>query len=188
MLHGQELAEWFAKESPLESTLEGFAPRLGQGEMAQAISDSILNGQSLIVEAGTGIGKTLAYLIPVLLSDHRVILSTGTKTLQDQLFYRDLPVVTDSIGRPSKTVLLKGRSNYLCLHRLDAAQNASLGAELAKDLNNIVSWSQRTRTGDIVEVDDLSEDSSIWQQVTSTQENCLGAKCDFYDQCYIVSA
>jgi ATP-dependent DNA helicase DinG len=188
MLQGLELAEWFAADSPLGASLDGFAPRAGQAEMAEAIAEAIAAGDNLVVEAGTGTGKTLAYLIPALLSGHRIILSTGTKTLQDQLFYRDLPTVSNTLGRPAKTVLLKGRANYLCLHRLQTAQQGSLPPNEFRDLKKITVWSQQTRTGDIVEVDELPEDSPLWPRVTSTQENCLGNQCEFYDQCHVVAA
>ncbi len=188
MLQGLELAEWFASGSPLASSLDGFAPRKGQAEMAEAIADVISAGENLIVEAGTGTGKTLAYLVPALLSGHRIILSTGTKTLQDQLFHRDLPAVSNAMGRPAKTVLLKGRGNYLCLHRLGAAEQSQLKGRDAKALRIVSKWSLKTRSGDIVEVEGLSEDSTIWPRVTSNQENCLGTQCDFYDQCHVVAA
>jgi ATP-dependent DNA helicase DinG len=183
-----ELEDWFAAGSPLASCLAGFAPRAGQGQMAAAIASAISAGDDLVVEAGTGTGKTLAYLVPALLSGNRVILSTGTKTLQDQLFHRDLPTVSDALGRPAKTVLLKGRSNYLCLHRLALARDAATGANDSTAIGILSEWSLKTRTGDIVEVEELSEDSPVWQKVTSTQENCLGAQCEFYSQCHVVAA
>ena len=111
--------EWlFGADSPLAAALDGFSPREGQAVMAEAVADAIAGRENLVVEAGTGTGKTLAYLVPALLSGSRIILSTGTKTLQDQLYHRDLPVVTGALGRPARVVQLKGRSNYLCLHRL----------------------------------------------------------------------
>ena len=188
MLQGSELADWFSSDSPLASILDGFAPRAGQADMAAAIAAAIGDSENLIVEAGTGTGKTLAYLIPALLSGHRIILSTGTKTLQDQLFHRDVPTVSRALGRPAKTVLLKGRSNYLCLHRLQTAEQTELTNNEAAALALVKDWSLKTRSGDIVEVDGLSEDSSIWSRVTSTQENCLGTKCELYDQCHVVAA
>jgi ATP-dependent DNA helicase DinG len=183
------IGELFGDASPLSACLDGFAPRQGQAVMAEAIVQAIEDGANLVVEAGTGTGKTLAYLIPALLSGRRVILSTGTKTLQDQLFHRDLPMVTAALGRPAKTVQLKGRSNYLCLHRLRAAQEQpQANREQALELNTLQSWSLATRTGDIVEVDGISEDAAVWPQVTSTQENCLGSKCELYDNCHVVIA
>jgi ATP-dependent DNA helicase DinG len=183
------ISELFGDASPLSACLDGFAPRQGQAVMAEAIVQAIEDGANLVVEAGTGTGKTLAYLIPALLSGRRVILSTGTKTLQDQLFHRDLPMVTAALGRPAKIVQLKGRSNYLCLHRLRAAQEQPPAQrEQALELKTLQSWSLATRTGDIVEVDGISEDSPVWPQVTSTQENCLGSQCELYDNCHVVIA
>jgi ATP-dependent DNA helicase DinG len=183
------ISELFGDASPLSACLDGFAPRQGQAVMAEAIVQAIEDGANLVVEAGTGTGKTLAYLIPALLSGRRVILSTGTKTLQDQLFHRDLPMVTAALGRPAKIVQLKGRSNYLCLHRLRAAQEQPPAQrEQALQLKTLQTWSLATRTGDIVEVDGISEDSPVWPQVTSTQENCLGSQCELYDNCHVVIA
>jgi len=181
-----DIESYFGADSPLAAVVSGFAPRSGQAEMATAVSDAIRSGDNLVVEAGTGTGKTLAYLIPALLSDRRVIVSTGTKTLQDQLFHRDLPNVCRAIGRPADTVLLKGRSNYLCLHRLETARFED-GADPA-DLAVIDNWAALTRTGDIAEVDGIPEDAGIWPRVTSTVDNCLGAQCDFYNRCHVVAA
>lgn len=157
--------------------------------MAEEIADTIQSGDNVVIEAGTGTGKTLAYLVPALLSGQRVILSTGTKTLQDQLFHRDLPVVTAALGRPAVTVLLKGRSNYLCQHRLRAAiADPEGGPKLRRELQILQQWSLATRTGDIVEVEGVDEKSSVWPRVTSTNDNCLGSKCELYDSCHVVSA
>jgi ATP-dependent DNA helicase DinG len=183
-----EIEHVFGANSPLAESLGGFSPREGQASMAVAVADAIHNSENLVVEAGTGTGKTLAYLIPALLCGSRVILSTGTKTLQDQLFHRDLPVVTGALGRPAKVVQLKGRSNYLCLHRLHAWRDAETDAASALLLQDIEKWSLATRFGDIVEVDGIPEDSAIWPKVTSTQENCLGNKCEFFDRCHVVNA
>jgi len=183
-----EIEHIFGRDSPLAQGLSGFSPREGQARMAVAVASAIHNGENLVVEAGTGTGKTLAYLIPALLSGGRVILSTGTKTLQDQLFHRDLPVVTGALGRPAKVVQLKGRSNYLCLHRLHAWSSAETDVASALLLRDIEKWSLATRSGDIVEVDGIPEDSPIWAKVTSTQENCLGNQCEFFDRCHVVGA
>jgi ATP-dependent DNA helicase DinG len=183
-----EIGELFGPDSPLARSLAGFAPREGQAHMAAVVAETIAKGETLVVEAGTGTGKTLAYLVPALLSGARVILSTGTKTLQDQLFHRDLPVVTSALGRAAKVVQLKGRSNYLCLHRLQSTGANSYDQAGAHYLPRIKNWSLTTRSGDIVELADIPENSAIWPQVTSTQENCLGAKCDFYDRCHVIAA
>jgi len=183
------IEELFGVGSPLATCLDGFAPRPGQAVMAEAIEQAIEDGENLVVEAGTGTGKTLAYLIPVLLSGRRVILSTGTKTLQDQLFYRDLPMVTTAIGRPATTVQLKGRANYLCLHRLRATMSQPQEhREFAKELKVLQNWSLATRTGDIGEVNGIAENSPVWPRVTSTLENCLGIQCELYDSCHVVTA
>ena len=154
--------------------------------MAEAVADAIENEERLVVEAGTGTGKTFAYLIPALLSGRRTIISTGTKALQDQLYHRDLPLVCSSTGRPVTTALLKGRANYLCLERLDAA---SAGDERVADhLETVRAWRHRTETGDKAELTDVPEDSRVWPLVTSTADNCLGQKCPLYKECHVVRA
>lgn len=186
--HKAELAELFGTESPLFAHLDGFAPRVGQTVMAMAVADAIAQGNNLVIEAGTGTGKTLAYLIPALLSGSRVILSTGTKTLQDQLFHRDLPVVTGALGRPAKIAQLKGRSNYLCIHRLYASRQSDVDPATSAQLQEIEGWSLVTRSGDKVEVARIPEDASVWSRVTSTQDNCLGSRCEFIDRCHVMKA
>jgi ATP-dependent DNA helicase DinG len=184
-----DIGEIFGAASPLNQSLDGFAPRAGQAIMAEAIARAIQDGENLVVEAGTGTGKTLAYLIPALLSDRRVILSTGTKTLQDQLFHRDLPTVTAALGRPARVVQLKGRSNYLCVQRLRNTLDEPQGSrDVRRYLRILQDWSIRTRSGDRGEVDGVPEDSPIWPKVTSTQENCLGTQCEHYDVCHVVNA
>ena len=123
-----ELAKYFGESSPLIKTLPGFQPRAGQAWMAEAVGEAIEKEERLVVEAGTGTGKTFAYLIPALLSGRRAIISTGTKALQDQLYHRDLPLVCSAVGRPVSTALLKGRANYLCLERLDVASTSDARA------------------------------------------------------------
>ena len=186
----QNISELFGIDSPLERCLDGYAPRAGQADMAVAVAAAIEDCAELVVEAGNGTGKTLAYLVPALLSGKRVVLSTGTKTLQDQLFYRDLPAVTSALGRPATVVQLKGRSNYLCLHRLQAAREQLQPQDKlhAVELQVLARWSLATRTGDRVEVEEIPEDAAVWPRVTSTLENCLGNQCEFYDRCYVVSA
>ncbi|MDX1405720.1 MAG: ATP-dependent DNA helicase, partial [Woeseiaceae bacterium] len=142
----------------------------------------------LIVEAGTGTGKTFAYLLPALMSGRKTIISTGTKALQDQLYHRDLPLLGKAVGRPVTTALLKGRANYLCLHRLDtAAEQATRGTQLA-ELEAVRQWRHRTATGDRAELTDIAEDSAVWPLVTSTADNCLGSKCPVYEECFVVNA
>jgi len=186
LLAYDDIAGYFSADSPLAAAVSGFAPRAGQAEMAASVAMAINARENLVVEAGTGTGKTLAYLIPALLSDRRVIVSTGTRTLQDQLFHRDLPNVCRAIGRAADTVLLKGRSNYLCLHRLENARFDE-GTDLVA-LAAVESWALQTHQGDIAEVEGVPEDASIWPRVTSTLDNCLGAKCDFYSRCHVANA
>lgn len=183
-----EVGEYFEPDGPLARQLEEFAPRAQQVLMAEAIEASIDRRESLIIEAGTGTGKTFAYLLPALTSSQRVIVSTGTRALQDQLYHRDLPTIGRAIGRPVKAALLKGRSNYLCLHRLDLARGASEAGRFARELRVLTSWRQATRAGDIHEIADIEERSPIWQRVTSTADNCVGADCEFYDACFVVKA
>ena len=181
-----DLSEFFGESSPLTTLLPGFQPRAGQAWMAEAVAEAIADRGKLVVEAGTGTGKTFAYLLPALLSDRKTIISTGTKALQDQLYHRDLPLIGRAIGRPVETALLKGRANYLCLERLGHV--ADVAATLADDLNAVREWRHRTRTGDKAELTEVAEDSRIWPHVTSTVDNCLGQKCPAYSDCYVVKA
>ncbi len=181
-----DLAAFFGDQSPLETLLPGFQPRAGQAWMAEAVAEAIAGQGKLIVEAGTGTGKTFAYLLPALLSGRKTIISTGTKALQDQLYHRDLPLVGSAVGRPVSTALLKGRANYLCLHRLD--QVGDVAANLVGDLNAVREWRHRTTTGDRAELVDAAEDSMVWPLVTSTADNCLGQKCPEYSKCHVVKA
>ncbi len=180
------LTEFFGKQSPLKALLPGFQPRAGQGWMAEAVAEAIANSDKLVVEAGTGTGKTFAYLIPALLSGRKTIISTGTKALQDQLYHRDLPLVGKAIGRPVTTALLKGRANYLCVQRLDQLTDPASG--LRADLNEVREWRYRTGSGDKAELIEVPEDSPVWPLVTSTADNCLGQKCPEYNKCHVVKA
>ncbi len=154
--------------------------------MAEAVAETITNLDKLVVEAGTGTGKTFAYLLPALQSGRKTIISTGTKALQDQLYHRDLPLIGKAIGRPVATALLKGRANYLCLERLDHV--ADVGETLLDDLNAVREWRYRTDSGDKAELTEVAEDSRIWPSVTSTVDNCLGQKCPEYSKCHVVKA
>jgi len=180
------LTEFFGDQSPLKELLPGFQPRAGQAWMAEAVAEAIAGSDKLVVEAGTGTGKTFAYLLPALLSGRKTIISTGTKALQDQLYHRDLPLISNAIGRPVTTALLKGRANYLCLHRLD--QVTEVAATLLDELNEVREWRYRTDSGDRAELIDVAEDSAIWPLVTSTADNCLGQKCPEYSKCHVVKA
>ena len=182
------LDEFFGPESPLNTLLPGFQARAGQAWMAEAVAKALDNSEKLVVEAGTGTGKTFAYLLPALQSHRKTIISTGTKALQDQLFHRDLPLLGKVVGRPVETALLKGRANYLCLHRLDNVADSLAAESTADDLNAVRMWRRRTSSGDKSELIDVSEDSPVWSMVTSTADNCLGSECAFYQQCHVVQA
>jgi ATP-dependent DNA helicase DinG len=177
-------------DGALAGDLPGFAPRPQQMEMAAAVEQALQSGTTLVVEAGTGTGKTFAYLVPVLQSGKRVIISTGTRHLQDQLFHRDLPGVRAALGVPLTAALLKGRANYLCHHRLASARGEGRPGprQQVAQLEAIHDWSGRTRSGDIAELSGIPEDAPIWPRVTSTAENCLGPECDWYQQCHVVKA
>ena len=181
-----DLSEFFGEHSPLKELLPGFQPRAGQAWMSEAVAETIANLDKLIVEAGTGTGKTFAYLLPALQSGRKTIISTGTKALQDQLYHRDLPLIGKAVGRPVSTALLKGRANYLCLERLDHVTEPA--ESLVDDLNAVREWRHRTSTGDRAELADVAEDSRIWPLVTSTVDNCLGQKCPEYSRCHVVKA
>jgi ATP-dependent DNA helicase DinG len=180
------LTDYFGPDSPLQRHLPGFQPRAGQAWMAEAVAEAIAGSERLVVEAGTGTGKTFAYLIPALLSGRKTIISTGTKALQDQLYHRDLPLVGKAVGRPVTTALLKGRANYLCLHRLD--QVTEPASALVDDLHEVREWRHRTLSGDRAELTEVPEDSPIWPLVTSTADNCLGQQCPEYAKCHVVKA
>ncbi|RQO46554.1 helicase [Variovorax sp. KBW07] len=182
-----KVREAFAPEGALSRAADQFRERSGQTEMAMAVARTIDQGGVLVVEAGTGVGKTFSYLVPALLSGERVLLSTATKTLQDQLFGRDLPRLVEAFGLPVRTALLKGRGSYLCLHRLDTARHdASLPERGSlRTLAKIEQWSKATRTGDLAELPGLDERSPLIPLITSTRENCLGAQCPQFKPCHV---
>ncbi|MEP6483559.1 MAG: ATP-dependent DNA helicase [Rudaea sp.] len=182
--------ELLGPDGPFARDVPGFAPRESQQAMADAVEEAIAEGHSLIAEAGTGTGKTFAYLVPALRSGKRVIVSTGTKTLQDQLFHRDLPRVRDVLGARLRTSLLKGRANYLCLYRLDQTHKEGkfTTREQASHLQATRAWAQRTSSGDRGEFAEVPEDSPLWPRVTSTAENCVGAECPMFADCFVVKA
>lgn len=178
------------QEGALAVAIPGFAAREVQQQMSLAVETAIANDGELVVEAGTGTGKTFAYLVPAILSGKRVIVSTGTKALQDQLFHRDLPQVRQALRVGVKTALLKGRANYLCWYRLDKTRREGLlsSRHQVDQLMKISAWGQRSRNGDISELDAVPEDSPVWPRVTSNAENCLGAQCPFYSDCFVAKA
>ncbi|MBS0451923.1 MAG: ATP-dependent DNA helicase [Proteobacteria bacterium] len=182
----ERVREVFAQGGALSRAAEQFRERDGQTRMALAVAQVIAEGGPLVVEAGTGVGKTFSYLVPALLSGERVLLSTATKALQDQLYGRDLPRLVDALGLPVRTALLKGRASYLCLHRLELARrDASPERVSQRALAKIEQWSQATRTGDLAELPGLDERSPIIPLVTSTRENCLGAQCPQFRACHV---
>ena len=183
-------AELLGPRGPLAQHIPGFAPRAPQQDMAQAVAEALHNDSVLISEAGTGTGKTYAYLVPALMSGKKIIISTGTKNLQDQLYHRDLPLVRNALGVSVRTSLLKGRANYLCLYRLEMAEldGRPRTREERTALHSIREWAGRTRSGDIAEYTDLPEDSTLWFDVTSTTDNCLGQECPSFTECHVVKA
>src|SRR5947208_6260234 len=194
-----DLEEIFGHGGPLERALPDFRVRRGQLLMAQRVADALAARESLVVEAGTGTGKTFAYLVPALLCGARVLISTGTRTLQDQLFSKDLPLVAAALGRPARVALLKGRANYLCRYRVARAEESDGQLPLMEPasappragramLARIRRWARTTRRGDLAEVRGLSDSHPVWAQVTSTRESCLGMRCPEISRCHVALA
>jgi ATP-dependent DNA helicase DinG len=180
-------AELLGAQGPFAALLDGFVPRTCQQELSERVERAISHKEIFIAESGTGTGKTFAYLVPALLSGRRVLISTGTKNLQDQLYNRDLPLVRRAVGAAVTAALLKGRANYLCLYRLELAEleGRFRSREQPAELARIRSWAGMTRSGDIAEVSGVPEQSDVWPLVTSTVDNCLGVKCPRYDDCFV---
>jgi ATP-dependent DNA helicase DinG len=180
----------FSATGPLAKAHANYKPRAAQTEMAQAIADAMSANTTLVAEAGTGTGKTYAYLVPALLNGGRVLISTGTKTLQDQLFERDIPAVRAAFPVPVAVALLKGRANYVCHHHLERAivEGRLASRDDVARLHKIASFAKSSVSGDKAECADISDDSPVWQQVTSTRENCLGTECAHHDKCFVVNA
>src|SRR5690606_34377338 len=188
MMHS--MADVFAADGPLARAIGGYRPRPEQLEMAQAVDEALNERKVLVVEAGTGTGKTLAYLVPALLSGAKVIVSTGTKTLQDQLFRKDLPLVRRALELPVRVALLKGRANYLCLHRFeDALADGRFDTrEQAAQLQELARWRRLTRSGDLAEAPVPLLDEQLQARVTSTADNCLGGECPSFGECFLMEA
>ena len=186
----QQVEQFFSGDTGLAKVIKGYKPRSAQTEMALAVAQSIEDKEHLIVEAGTGTGKTFAYLVPAILSGAKVIVSTGTKNLQDQLFNKDVPLLRKAMSKPFAAALLKGRANYLCSYRLELAIHSNLGfsREDAADLAKIKKWSKSTRTGDVADMHDVMESNPLWAQATSTRENCLGQECPEAEKCFLLKA
>ncbi len=177
----------FEQGGALDGVIPTFEPRGSQRDMAMAVAEQFENGGVLLAEAGTGIGKTLAYLVPAVLSGRRVLVSTGTRQLQDQIFYKDLPALRDALQVDFKAAYMKGRGNYLCLHRFDAHRTgATLPIETGGGhVEAIAEWAGQTETGDRAEIEDLPDDYPFWGAISAASETCLGRDCPQYDDCFV---
>ena len=185
-----EVERFFSEQSPLAAEVASFRPRAQQREMALAVAEAIRDNAILVVEAGTGTGKTFAYLVPALLAGGKVIISTGTKNLQDQLFQKDLPMVRDALKAPVSVALLKGRANYVCHYHLERALSDGRFAtrEDIKHLGKIKKYAKVSDSGDKSGLSDVPENAPIWMQVTSTRDNCLGQECPQHKDCFVLKA
>src|SRR5678809_499434 len=180
----------FEDAGPLARRVDGYESREGQRAMAAAVADIIEHGGTLIAEAGTGTGKTLAYLVPAILSGKRVLVSTGTKNLQEQIFFKDIPMLREALGRPFSATLMKGRSNYLCLHRFELFRDKESferpeRSERMVFLPIVTEWLKKTETGDRAELRDLPEDLPLWKEIAADAETCLGSECPRYGDCFV---
>ena len=173
----------FADDGVLARAIDNFEPRASQRKMAAAVANTLEHGGVLLAEAGTGTGKTLAYLVPAILNRQRVLISTGTKNLQEQIYFKDIPTLQTALGVPFRATYMKGRANYLCLHRLD--QLRAHPAAPHDFVSMMDEWRRVTDTGDRAELSDLPEDSSLWSDVAATAETCLGNDCPQYRECYV---
>lgn len=182
------MQEIFSEQGSLAQRIEGYQPRMQQIEMAEKVAQAIADDAVLVAEAGTGTGKTFAYLAPAIVSGKKVFISTGTKNLQDQIFSKDIPKLREALSTPFKAALLKGRSNYLCHHRLFTAESDPLNQHYLETFSELQEWLTHTKTGDLSEIDILDEQSNLWPKVTSTIDNCLGQKCPEYESCFIAEA
>lgn len=186
-----DISEFFDEDGPLATALPGYKPRPAQVELSQAIGQAIQDRATLVAEAGTGIGKTWAYLVPAFIQGGKVLISTGTRTLQDQLFSRDLPRVRAALAAPVTAALLKGRGNYVCHYHLDRLQGderALKSRSEIQQLRQIQVFAGISKTGDRSDLAQVPEDADIWQRVTSTRENCLGQECPRIRDCFVVKA
>ncbi|MEQ1532023.1 MAG: ATP-dependent DNA helicase [Sideroxydans sp.] len=185
-----EVERFFSEQSPLATEVASFRPRAQQRDMAMAVAEAIRDNAILVAEAGTGTGKTFAYLVPALLAGGKVVISTGTKNLQDQLFQKDLPMVRDALKAPVSVALLKGRSNYVCHYHLELAQSNGLfkTREDVKHLAKIVNYAKVSQSGDKSGLADVPENAPIWFNVTSTRDNCLGQECPQHEECFVLKA
>jgi len=182
-----EIEHLLGPQGPLAAALPGFEHRAPQVEMAVAVADAFREGGELLVEAGTGTGKTLAYLIPAVLSGQRVVVSTGTKNLQEQLFYKDLPLLRKALDVPFQASLMKGRSNYLCLSRYDqfAVQPSFRQFAEADHFDTLTRWAPVTKTGDRAEIPGFPEDVEFWGRISAKSETCVGKECRDFERCWV---
>jgi ATP-dependent DNA helicase DinG len=178
-------ARIFGADGALARALPDYEPRAGQAEMAARVADVFEHGGVLLAEAGTGTGKTLAYLVPAILSRQRVLVSTGTKNLQEQIYFKDIPTLRQALDVPFTATYMKGRANYLCLHRLDQLNESNSAAAHDVFLPIIRDWSKQTDTGDRAELQDLPEDLPFWSEVSATAESCIGTECPRYTDCFV---
>src|SRR5687768_9267533 len=187
-----DIRSFFSANGPLARNVPGYMVRAQQQEMALAIAETIASNSILVAEAGTGTGKTFAYLVPALLTGGKVIISTGTKTLQDQLFNRDIPTVRAAIKAPVTVALLKGRANYICHYHLERTlregRPALVSREEVKYLGLIERYARVSKSGDKSGLSEVPENAAIWQQATSTRDNCLGSECPKYKDCFVMEA
>jgi ATP-dependent DNA helicase DinG len=184
------IEEFFKNSGPLSEIIDNFHEREDQINMAKIVNKTIEEKDSLIVEAGTGIGKTFSYLVPALMNGGKVVISTATKNLQDQLFLKDIPTIRDALKIPININILKGRSNYICQLRMENAllKGQFLNREDAKFIHEIKKISDHSDVGEISEFNNIPENSTIWPFVTSTKENCLGQDCEFFKSCFVIKA
>jgi ATP-dependent DNA helicase DinG len=187
----EQVAAVFADDGVLARGLPAFEPRASQREMAGAVAEVFETGGTLLAEAGTGTGKTLAYLIPAVLKREPVLVSTGTKNLQEQIVAKDIPLLQQVLERPFTVTCMKGRGNYLCLHRLEALRNGAPALidvalpERSAWIDRLASWSARSETGDRSELADMPDDMPLWHEVSASAENCLGTSCPKYHECFV---
>src|SRR2546425_10300271 len=180
------MQDFFGPGGVLEQRLGDYEYRPSQVRMAEAVQRALEEQNHVIIEAGTGTGKTLAYLLPALLHGRRILVSTGTKTLQDQIFYKDIPLLESVVGRPIQAAYLKGRNNYLCRLKLETlhAEGLFSSRELRR-FQSILDWAQETETGDRAELGSIGDDSELWARMDARRDRCLGSKCKDYDRCFL---
>lgn len=182
----QVIEDFFGRGGILEQKLEDYEHRLSQIRMARAVHQALEEQNHVIIEAGTGTGKTLAYLLPALIHGKRILVSTGTKTLQDQIFYKDIPLLESVVGRPIRAAYLKGRNNYLCRLKLETLHTEGLfSPRELRSFQSILDWSQETETGDRAELGSIGDDSELWSRMDARRDRCLGSKCKDYERCFL---